>query len=79
VLLSKTDPEKPLRWLPRPALFPEPKYPFEHGFTATEPHKLISSFSDCIFFNGLTQYGGKWWLYYGGSEYYTCVATSTAR
>ena len=79
VLLSKADPEKPLRWLPRSPLFAEPKYPFEHGFTATRPHKLISSFSDCIFFNGLTRHQGRWWLYYGGSEYYTCLATSAAQ
>jgi predicted GH43/DUF377 family glycosyl hydrolase len=79
VLFSKADPEKPLHWLPRSPLFAEPKYPFEHGFTATAPHKLISSFSDCIFFNGLTRHERKWWLYYGGSEYYTCLATSLAQ
>lgn len=78
VLLSKADPEKPIQWLPRSPLFPELRYPFENGFTATEPHKLISSFSDCIFFNGLTKHLGKWWLYYGGSEYYTNLATSPA-
>jgi predicted GH43/DUF377 family glycosyl hydrolase len=79
VLLARADPEKPLQWLPRSPLFAEPKYPFEHGFTAAEPHKLISSFSDCIFFNALTLHAGKWWLYYGGSEYYTCLAMSPAR
>ena len=46
--------------------------------TAEAPHKPISSFADCIFFNGLTRHRGKWWLYYGGSEYYTCLATSPA-
>jgi predicted GH43/DUF377 family glycosyl hydrolase len=78
VLLSKADPEKPRAWLPRSPLFAEPKYAYEHGFTAEAPHKPISSFADCIFFNGLTRYRGRWWLYYGGSEYYTCLATSRA-
>ena len=78
VLLSKRAPEKPLAWLPRSPLFAEPKYPFEHGFTAQAPHKPISSFADCIFFNALTRYQGKWWVYYGGSEYYTCLATAAA-
>jgi predicted GH43/DUF377 family glycosyl hydrolase len=78
VLLSKTDPEKPLGWLPRSPLFAEPQYPYENGFTANAPHKAISNFADCIFFNGLTRSQGKWWLYYGGSEYYTCLATASA-
>lgn len=78
VLLSKTDVEKPLDWLSRSPLFAEPKYPYENGFTAESPRKPISSFADCIFFNGLTRYKDKWWLYYGGSEYYTCFATSPA-
>jgi predicted GH43/DUF377 family glycosyl hydrolase len=76
VLLSSDDPEKPLGWLPRSPLFAEVKYPYENGFTAEAPHKPISNFSDCIFFNGLTRHEGKWWIYYGGSEYYTCLATA---
>jgi hypothetical protein len=78
VRLSKADPEKPLGWLPRSPLFAEPKYPYDNGFTAEAPPKPISSFADCIFFNGLTRHRGRWWLYYGGSEYYTCLATSPA-
>ena len=78
VLLSKADPEKPRAWLPRSPLFAEPKYRYENGFTAEAPHRPISSFADCIFFNGLTRYRRRWWLYYGGSEYYTCLATSPA-
>ena len=75
-LFKKNEPEKPLAWLPRSPLFAETKYPYENGFTAETPHKPISSFADCIFFNGLTLHNGKWWLYYGGSEYYTCLATA---
>jgi predicted GH43/DUF377 family glycosyl hydrolase len=78
VLLNKEAPEKPLAWLPRSPLFAEPKYPYENGLTAKPPHKTISSFADCIFFNGLTRYRDRWWLYYGGSEYYTCLATTPA-
>lgn len=79
VLLSKRDPETPLRWLPRSPLFAEKKFPYENGFSADAPHQMISSFADCIFFNGLTQHQGKWWIYYGGSEYYTCLATAPVR
>jgi len=78
VLFSKSDPEAPLAYLPRPALYAEPRFAFESGLTATEPHRPISTFRDCIFFNGLTLHEGKWWLYYGGSEYYTCLATADA-
>jgi len=78
VLFSKENPEKPLRWLPRSPLFAEVKFPYENGFTAEPPHKPISNYSDCIFFNGLTRHAGKWWVYYGGSEYYTCLATAIA-
>ena len=79
VLLSKADPAAPLAWLPRSPLFAETKYPYENGFTAEAPHRPISSFADCIFFNGLTRHDGHWWCYYGGSEYYTCLATARAR
>jgi predicted GH43/DUF377 family glycosyl hydrolase len=52
VLFSKSDPERPLTWLPRPVLRAENQYPWEDG---------------------------KWWLYYGGSEYYTCLATAPVK
>ncbi|MHB1769278.1 MAG: hypothetical protein ACYCUV_15675 [Phycisphaerae bacterium] len=38
--------------------------------------RAVSSFDDTIFFTGLTRHNGKWWMYYGGSEYYTCLATA---
>jgi predicted GH43/DUF377 family glycosyl hydrolase len=76
VLFSKTAPDKPLEYLPRPFLAAETSIPWENGFSVQNPKKSISSFADCIFFNGLTTYNGKWWLYYGGSEYYTCLATA---
>jgi predicted GH43/DUF377 family glycosyl hydrolase len=79
MLISKSDVTKPIRYLPRSPLFAEVKYPYENGFTAEVPHKPISSFADCIFFNGLTRHNGKWWVYYGGSEYYTCLATAPAQ
>lgn len=78
LLFSKSDVSKPIKYLPRSPLFAEAKYPYENGFSAEPPHKPISSFADCIFFNGLTRYAGKWWIYYGGSEYYTCLATAPA-
>jgi len=79
VLISRSDVTKPLRWLPRSPLFAETKYPFENGFSASQPRQMVSSFADCIFFNGLTRHGDHWWLYYGGSEYYTCLATASVK
>ena len=76
VLLSKSNPEKPIQYLPRPFLAAETSIPWENGFSVEDHNKSISSFADCIFFNGLTSHNGKWWLYYGGSEYYTCLATA---
>lgn len=77
VLLSKKNPEKPVDYLPAPVLAANPHYPYENGYTADAPFRPISAFSDCIFFNGLTLYDGRWWFYYGGSEYYTCLAHSS--
>lgn len=80
VLLNKADPGHPIAWLPRPVLHADPRFPWEDGLSADPPHEPISGlFRDCIFFNGLTRYDGRWWLYYGGSEYYTCLATAPAK
>ena len=79
VLFSKENPEKPLEWLAQPVLHAEPQYPWESGRSAQPPHAPISGFRDCIFFNGLARHDGQWWLYYGGSEVYTCLATAPAR
>ena len=78
VLISKKNLTKVISYLPKPVLAANPNIPYEHGFSATDPKKLVSTFSDCIFFTGLTRHAGKWWMYYGGSEYYTCLATAAA-
>ena len=78
VLFSKKDITKPLEYLPQPFLAAETKYPWENGFSVNNKKQSVSSFADCIFFNGLTRYKGQWYLYYGGSEYYTCLATANA-
>jgi predicted GH43/DUF377 family glycosyl hydrolase len=78
VLLSRNDPEKAIDWLPRPIIHAETGIPHEFGLSAEEPHRPVSEFRDCIFFNALTRYDSKWWMYYGGSEYYTCLATAPA-
>ena len=79
VLFNRRDPEKPVTWLPRPVLAAEVEYPWEVGLDARTPHQPVSNFRDCIFFNALTLHSGTWWLYYGGSEYYTCLATADGR
>lgn len=78
LLYSKNDIEKPVSYLPKPVLAADSTLSYEHGFTSNPPYKRISSYADCIFFNGLTLHKGKWWFYYGGSEYYTCLATADA-
>jgi predicted GH43/DUF377 family glycosyl hydrolase len=74
VLFSKADLTRPLDYLPQPVLTADPSLPYENGFSVDDPTKMISGYSDCIFFNGVTRHHGRWWVYYGGSEYYTCLA-----
>jgi len=78
VLLDRNDPEKAIEWLPRPIFCAEAKYPWEDGKAAKPPHQPVSMFHDTIFFTGLTRHDGEWWMYYGGSEYYTCLANAPA-
>lgn len=79
VRFSKRDPAAPVAWLPRPVLHAEARYPHESGCSASDPARKVSPYRDCIFFNGLTRHDRQWWLYYGGSEYYTCAATACVR
>ena len=76
VLFSKHNPEKPIEWLPRPVLNAEKKYPHEDGFSTEKPHQFVSCWADTVFFTGMTQHNNRWLMYYGGSEYYTCLATA---
>ena len=78
VLFSQKNLAQPLGYLPAPVLAANPNIPYENGFSASDPTKAVSSFDDTIFFTGLTRHDGKWWIYYGGSEYYTCLATAPA-
>jgi len=78
VLFSLKEPEKPLEWLPRPVLAADASIPYEDGYAAEPPHQPISSWRDTVFVCGMTVFNGKWYAYYGGSEYYTCLATAPA-
>jgi predicted GH43/DUF377 family glycosyl hydrolase len=78
VLFNKKDPLTPIEWLPRPVITAEDKYPFECGYSADGEHK-ISHWRDTIFFTGMTEHNGKYMFYYGGSEYYTCLAIADAK
>jgi len=77
-LFDQSQPDRAREYLPRPVLAADPRIPHESGFGADPPHSAVSDFHDCIFFNALTSHQGKWWCYYGGSEYYTCLATALA-
>lgn len=78
VLLSLSAPHVPLDWLELPVLTADPTLPWEDGKLAEPPHPYCSPFSDTIFFTGLTRWNGKLHLYYGGGEFYTCLATIVA-
>lgn len=76
VLFNKKNIKKPIEWLPRPAMTVEPQYPWENGCSMYPPYNKVSTWLDTIFFTGMTRHDGLWWIYYGGSEYYTCLAVS---
>jgi predicted GH43/DUF377 family glycosyl hydrolase len=76
ILFNKRDPGKPIEWLPRPVLTADENIPWENGLSAEPPHKPVSYWRDTIFFTGMTLYNGEWRAYYGGSEFYTCLASS---
>ncbi len=76
VLFSLRDPETPLEWLPRPILAADAKIPHEDGYSAEAPHRPVSYWRDTVFICGMTVFKDKWFAYYGGSEYYTCLATA---
>lgn len=77
VLFHKDNPSKPLDWLKRPALYSS-DVPYEQGFSCKDSNRMVSAWQDTVFFTGLTRHGGKWLCYYGGSEYYTCLAEAEA-
>lgn len=76
VLFNKRAPGKPIAWLPRPVLTTDDDCPWENGLSVDLPHMHVSHWRDTIFFTGMTLYKDKWWAYYGGSEFYTCLAQS---
>jgi predicted GH43/DUF377 family glycosyl hydrolase len=78
VLLDRNDPEKALEWVPRPVFCAEANYPWEDGKDARPPHEHVSDWRDTTWFSALTRYHGLWWMYYAGSEVYTCLATAPA-
>lgn len=78
VRFSLREPETPLAWLPRPVLAADARIPFEDGFSAEPPHRPVSYWRDTVFLCGMTVFRGKWHAYYGGSEYYTCLAYAPA-
>ncbi|QWB95417.1 hypothetical protein KHQ89_05540 [Mycoplasmatota bacterium] len=73
VLFSKLDVTKPIDYLNRPILKTDDR-PYENGYDYKKPDVLVSAWKNTIFFTGMTKHDGKWMCYYGGSEYYTCLA-----
>lgn len=78
VLFSKKNISKPLDWLKRPVLKADDR-PYENGYHYLETDKLVSSWQDTIFFTGMTLYEGTYYCYYGGSEYFTCLAKAKGK
>ena len=52
----------------------DPKIPWEDGRNVDNTRSVGAK--DCMFFTGLTMHNNKWWTYYGGSEYYICLANA---
>ncbi|MCH2114704.1 MAG: hypothetical protein MK171_07330 [Pirellulales bacterium] len=75
VLFSRSAPTTPLDYLPHPVMAAEKRFPYEDGFSADGRGKFVSCYPDTVFFNGLTRHDGRWLMVYGGSEYYSCLAT----
>ncbi len=75
VLFHKDNPKKPIDWLNHPVIVADENIPYESGFAKDDPHRPVSSWRDTIFFTGLTQVDHSLYVYYGGGEYYTCLAT----
>jgi predicted GH43/DUF377 family glycosyl hydrolase len=76
VLFSLKDPEQPLAWLPRSVLSADANISYEDGRAVAPPHPPVSFWRDTVFSCGMTLVNGTWYIYYGGSEYYTCLATA---
>lgn len=76
VLFDVRDPVHPLDFSQNPVLIADPALPHESGRNALPPHQPVSGWRDTVFFTGLTGVGDRIYLYYGGSEYYTCLARS---
>ena len=76
VLFDLADCTSPIEWLRRPVITADPSIPWEDGKLKDAPHRKCSHFCDTIFFTGMTQVENKLYMYYGGSEYYTCLCTA---
>ena len=75
VLFNKHDLKTPVEWLPRPVIYTEPQYPWENCWMI-DGKTPNSGWYDTVFLTYLTLHEGKWYAYYGGSEYYSCLATA---
>ncbi|MDI6452818.1 hypothetical protein [Peloplasma aerotolerans] len=78
VLFSHADVTKPITWLERPVLKADQRS-YENGYDYLNPKNLVSNWRDTVFFTGMTMKNEKWMMYYGGSEYYTCLAMSKVK
>jgi predicted GH43/DUF377 family glycosyl hydrolase len=65
LLLDTEEPYKVVKRSARPVMIPEEQYEKE-GF-----------FGNCIFSNGMVEKDGKFLIYYGACDNYTCVAEIT--
>lgn len=74
VLLDKKAPESPRDVLLCPVLYAEDRYPWERGCSIEGTP--VSDWNDTVFFTGMTRLQDRLAVYYGGSEYYTCLAFS---
>lgn len=78
VLFSTKNITKPVSWLERPVLKADDRS-YENGYDFRSPNIMVSNWRDTIFFTGMTKVNEEWRVYYGGSEYYTCLATAPVK
>ena len=65
-LFNKEDPEELVDYMKEPFLIPH------------EPYELKGFINYTLFFETILKHDGKWWIWYGGADHVTCLATAPA-
>jgi len=66
-LFSKDNPEELKDYLKEPFMIPK------------EPYELKGNITHTLFFETIMKHDDKWWIWYGGADHVTCLATAPAK